>query len=485
MSSQIKHYLENIIIDYIKINSDSLISSFYNNYISIINVEISNIFCFGDNSSVLSLDTGIMDSIINIENLKIYSCVSNGPIIRFNGNFNNIFIKNSTLYDNTSYGSTIENISKKTNMTIDNLYVMNNININKNECGIIQLRNNCDFHLTNSIFDNNYKLKMEEHFNNKFSKNYAEKMGGAIYISYINDANNENSNIYLSNNEFKNNKVDYFGGAIYIDFNKNDNIVINNSLFYENKAGISGGAVYSPYYAIPINNSNLDINNKAISYGNFLSTLPLKIRLENNNLQSLYIQSNNYIPLNFTLYDNYGQFVNDTLRYYSDITIKVSVIYNDKSFNNQIINRNTLKKISLRNDYDSSYKISGNVGSFTNGFCHLQNFKIQTKDKMNLMLRFEVENYIDNIYFITNNISISINDCTNIQYTKKDKNNFIQCEEFNCFPKCDSVKSFCKKNYTNSYYENSPKYNICTCKEGYKGDDCDDHIYDDIRYDLK
>jgi len=113
MSSQIKHYLENIIIDYIKINSDSLISSFYNNYISIINVEISNIFCFGDNSSVLSLDTGIMDSIINIENLKIYSCVSNGPIIRFNGNFNNIFIKNSTLYDNTSYGSTIENISKK------------------------------------------------------------------------------------------------------------------------------------------------------------------------------------------------------------------------------------------------------------------------------------------------------------------------------------------------------------------------------------
>jgi hypothetical protein len=99
---------------------------------------------------------------------------------------------------------------------------------------------------------------------------------------------------------------------------------------------------------------------------------------------------------------------------------------------------------------------------------------------MNLMLRFEVENYIDNIYFITNNISISINDCTNIQYTKKDKNNFIQCEEFNCFPKCDSVKSFCKKNYTNSYYENSPKYNICTCKEGYKGDDCDDHIYDDI-----
>ncbi|OUM68243.1 hypothetical protein PIROE2DRAFT_4123 [Piromyces sp. E2] len=68
----------------------------------------------GENSSLLKINTNERkNSEVNVENLKIYSCQSNGPLIKFNGIENRIFIKSSDIYENIAYGPLIENSSKQ------------------------------------------------------------------------------------------------------------------------------------------------------------------------------------------------------------------------------------------------------------------------------------------------------------------------------------------------------------------------------------
>lgn len=106
-------HIENTIIRDIKINSNSLIGTYNNHEINISNVEFSEIFCYGDKSSILNFNGNEIESLINIRNLKIFSCISNGPLIKINGNENEITIMNTYLYNNTLYGSIFENNSKK------------------------------------------------------------------------------------------------------------------------------------------------------------------------------------------------------------------------------------------------------------------------------------------------------------------------------------------------------------------------------------
>ncbi len=82
--------------------------------VKISKVTISDVRSLSENSSLLHIDTKeLKDADINIDQLKINSCVSNGQLISFGGDKNSISIKNSIIHDNKSYGTIIENNSKK------------------------------------------------------------------------------------------------------------------------------------------------------------------------------------------------------------------------------------------------------------------------------------------------------------------------------------------------------------------------------------
>jgi len=157
----------------------------------------------------------------------------------------------------------------------------------------------------------------------------------------------------LINNTFTENKSKYFGGAIYIDhINK---LLINDTKFIKNHAGVSGGAFYSVTNSFNeiINETSIETSsNKADSYGMDFSSIPYYVYLENyNDIIKHNYRSGEYIPLNFTLYDKYNHIVNDELKYFSDIAIKVEVSLNDEE-------TEKLKSLS---------KVSGNIGSFIHG----------------------------------------------------------------------------------------------------------------------
>lgn len=99
---------------------------------------------------------------------------------------------------------------------------------------------------------------------------------------------------------------------------------------------------------------------------------------------------------------------------------------------------------------------------------------------MSFILKFEVENNINNIQFNINNINITIYDCDINQFTKKDKNGFILCEIPNCYSSCNLIYSNCFQNTSYSNNENSPKYNVCICKDGFEGEDCTKYKFDDL-----
>ncbi|OUM57795.1 hypothetical protein PIROE2DRAFT_17108, partial [Piromyces sp. E2] len=71
------------------------------------NVEMSNIKCIG-NSSVFLFESDENEMIIDLNNLNVNSCVSNGPFMKTLGNNNHIVIKDSNLSNISSYGPVID-----------------------------------------------------------------------------------------------------------------------------------------------------------------------------------------------------------------------------------------------------------------------------------------------------------------------------------------------------------------------------------------
>jgi len=104
--------LNNVYIYDINLNSKSLIYSLYKNLI-INDLKIENIKCTGDSgeSSLILFDSGELSQIIDISNLNINDCTSNGPLIRIIGDTNQIYIKDSYIDNNNSFGSIIKNTS--------------------------------------------------------------------------------------------------------------------------------------------------------------------------------------------------------------------------------------------------------------------------------------------------------------------------------------------------------------------------------------
>jgi len=109
----------------------------------------------------------------------------------------------------------------------------------------------------------------------------------------------------------------------------------NNTISY-NKAGIDGGGIYSSNI---VNKNLFDINqfefinNTVNSFKNEYSSLPyyivLNTKMENN---SIKISSGDYLPLSFSLYDEYNNILEDMAKYYS-IALKISLYYEDNKDN--------------------------------------------------------------------------------------------------------------------------------------------------------
>jgi len=94
------------------------------------------------------------------------------------------------------------------------------------------------------------------------------------------------------------------------------------------------------------------------------------------------------------------------------------------------------------------------------------------------ILKFQVENYHDDIIFDIPNIEIKVNLCDKNQITTY-KNGILYCEEAKCDPEC-SENGYCASVENNS--SNNPKKNRCECNEGYNGEICTDKIIVNYRY---
>jgi len=93
----------------IKSSSKALFHFIYKN-IYINNLEVINLSCIGDSSdsSLILFDSGTTNSSLSITNLKVKYSFSNGSLIKTIGNESTITIKNSTLSNLVTYGSTID-----------------------------------------------------------------------------------------------------------------------------------------------------------------------------------------------------------------------------------------------------------------------------------------------------------------------------------------------------------------------------------------
>jgi len=109
-----KYDFNNIYMSNIKTNSKALLHFIYSD-ININGMEVENITCVGDRSdtSFILYDSGENDMKMSINNLKIKNSLSNGPFIKIKGDSNKIKFENFNLVNITSYGSIIDNISRK------------------------------------------------------------------------------------------------------------------------------------------------------------------------------------------------------------------------------------------------------------------------------------------------------------------------------------------------------------------------------------
>ena len=186
---------------------------------------------------------------------------------------------------------------------------------------------------------------------NIFIDNNADN-GGAIYFGNerTNTDNMDNPTIIINSNIFKENKAELFGGAIYSNYHKLGQATVNDNQIVYNEAGISGGGIYSPN--VSINKTLFDMtkikieNNTVDSFIDNYSSKPSYIMLNSN--KTISVNVGEYIPLMFSLYDDFDNIIIDITKYYSFLSLKLVIMETDSS------------------DINNSY-ILGNIGSFIKG----------------------------------------------------------------------------------------------------------------------
>jgi len=155
--------------------------------------------------------------------------------------------------------------------------------------------------------------------------------GGALYLDKTLINNNFQSNIKLTNVTFQSNIAYDYGGALYSDYDKLYVAEIQDVNFNKNIANIAGGAIFVPN---EYNKKSLDIskcnfvNNIGETHGNDFTTEVSYIKLSNTDINTI-IKSGDYIPLKFSLYDEYGKFIFDKFNIYSGISLSINIQNND------------------------------------------------------------------------------------------------------------------------------------------------------------
>ena len=189
-----------------------------------------------------------------------------------------------------------------------------------------------------------------ELLSNIFSKNKGEN-GGALYFGM--EKNNdvyENRTLNIEDNIFTENEAFNFGGAIYSEYNKLKFASINNNKISHNVAGIMGGGIYSKN-AIDLAGYEFYNNTNNSILENYISK-PSYINLNTKLSQNIELNVGEYLPLAFTLYDDFGNLIIDITKYYLLLTIKLVLIKDNDN---------------LTNDEINNHYLIGNIGSFIKG----------------------------------------------------------------------------------------------------------------------
>ena len=163
---------------------------------------------------------------------------------------------------------------------------------------------------------------------NLFKKNTAVN-GGALFFS--DDSNNDNQKIIAKNNTFSKNSVTEFGGAIYsgsIIFNKNQFNTFENNIISYNTADVMGGGIYSAQTTniIQFNQSEWYFANNTINlHSNDYTTKPAYLSLNSPFNQKIKLITGDILLLNFTLFDGYDNIIKDVTKYYSSMTLRITL----------------------------------------------------------------------------------------------------------------------------------------------------------------
>ncbi|OUM64329.1 hypothetical protein PIROE2DRAFT_8880 [Piromyces sp. E2] len=259
----------------------------------------------------------------------------------------------------------------------------------------------------------------------------------------------------MNYNTFNHNYAYNFGGAIYSKYNQLYLTKANNNSIIQNVAGVTGGGIFSPNL---IEKNMFDVNhwiiqsNTVNSFENNYSTNPayivLETKIKNNKIQ---IISGNYFPLVFTLYDEYDNIIEDITKYYSSLSLILSLTENDEE---EII----------ENFDELNYHTVGNICTFINGRCELNNFRIFANPDT-YFLKVSYENYNGFIKKNFDTIEIKVSGCNKNQY-KKYNNKILYCENPTCHPDCPvDISAICIPSNSSNLLNN----NECKCLPGWIG----------------
>ncbi|ORY28851.1 hypothetical protein LY90DRAFT_674031 [Neocallimastix californiae] len=409
-----KYNFENNRLENIQTNSEALLYFIYND-ININKLEAINITCFGDidNASFILYYSGTNRKRLSMENIEFKNIKSNGSFIKITGEFNEFSIKDSTIENIISFGSIIDIESENTNIEISKLNFNNNINNNKLKCGSIHLRNNL-------------KVKIED---SNFIHNHSKSNGGALcFDNFLTMDMDLISNYFYENRGFN-------GGALYLinDALSNKNTKDKDCIFFNN--------------TVSYHDSN---------YATRPSILSLDTAIEN-----IKIFTGDYLPLEFTVHDEFGDKIEDVYNNYSTITMVISMYEKDEYIENYYLDQKRHENNNIMFSVLSmhiKYNLLGNIGTFKHGKFELKYLQIFAKPG-NYVLNVEIENYNYKLKFDFKKIEIEVLGCNENQIT---------------------ILSYHKICYMQTFYNtsiNDPDKNKCVCLPGWSGKLCENHIW--------
>ncbi|OUM68068.1 hypothetical protein PIROE2DRAFT_4352 [Piromyces sp. E2] len=367
---------------------------------------------------------------IDVENISCIGEENDASFILLNSGEikSKLTIKNSKMINNNSNGSFIRINGESSELILENTTFDNIISygsVIQSESKMLKLsiskinftnnKNTDKFGCGNLQFNNNIDLSIQ---NSNFYKNICKKNGGTICLKNLMEMKfNLNSNLFIENKASN-------GGALYIKDNTNSNkyydnvyFLMSNNSFNKNVAEDFGGAIFLEFnneYNINMNNNYFILNNAGIMGGG---------------LYSHYLNTNSIT---------------------SQITLNIDDI-----------------------DLITNYNLIGNIGSFTNGHCELNNFRIFANPK-NYTLNISIENY-NNIIIKSNEIEIEVLDCNDNQIRMYDKKGILYCENAKCNDDCPiNTSAECIPYYKENI--NIANINICSCLNGYGGSNCENNI---------